>query len=112
MVMEWNYARAVREVRETLYTHDFGNHGFSETAIDAMLAENGYAVRRLHQRTKAPWPCPPFAPVHLVTVQLAGPHLVVMRDDGRVLDPGDRGRRNLSLYPIVTSIAGVYRVRS
>jgi hypothetical protein len=98
---------------------DRNAEGVSHHSADAWLAERGYAVQRRY-RYYAPlhsvfetWPCPPFAPVHIVEVEYTnGGHSVVMLAGGTVLDPNVEGARKLADYDRVTIITGIHRVGS
>lgn len=92
--------------------------GLSLTRYDAWLNQKGYAVNRFYrhysplQADRAVWPIPPFAPAHIVCVNLAnGSHAIVMKDDGTVLDPEKDAPCRLSDYADVSQIAGIFKVR-
>lgn len=85
-----------------------------------LLADLGYAVmvRYRHiphlRRDREVWPCPPFAPVHICGVNVpSGHHAVVLRADGRVLDPWNPARTSLAHpdYRSVDHIDGIFKVR-
>lgn len=87
--------------------------------IDDLLGALGFAwqARYAHcHRLRAPrnpWPCEPWADVHLCMVRNlsdSSGHFVVLLRDGRVLDPWWGVVGGLHRYPQVYSIKALYRV--
>lgn len=106
------------EVRRS-FAYDFREQGVSHITVDSWLSERGYAVRRrFHHYSPMKtnhlvWPLPPFADVHLCEVDAGGSrgsHMVLLFRDGTVFDPYGPARRQLTDYPRVYNMAGVYRV--
>jgi len=93
--------------------------GITYVEIDAVLAEEGYAIARLWRgpkdnRRRAPWPPEPFADAHVATVITgSGGHFVVLLKDGAVLDPATDERRTLrhAAYVEVQDVAAVVPLR-
>ncbi len=93
--------------------------GLTDGAWSEFLAAQGYAVQhlfRVHQLTQAKrdvWPAAPWPPVHLCLVDAGGPggHLVVMLNDGTVLDPARSGDPvTLAAYASVMAMTGLFYV--
>jgi hypothetical protein len=109
---------------ETGHLYERGGHIW---ATDQYLGQNGFAVARFwkHNQLKGhgtgtawindkakPWPLLPFAPIHICLVHTpTGGHLIVMLNDGTVLDPAKHGRGRLADYTTVEKIAGIWKVR-
>lgn len=109
-----------REARALIrMDRDLTKEGCYDFEIDEMMHALGYAtqkryrgIRRLNNAPR-PWPCAPWAPVHLVMVRNLSNtafHFVVMLADGRVLDPWWGVVQGLHRYPDVLSILGCFRV--
>lgn len=113
MVTGLSYWR-IRQMVEPSYQD--GIHG---VIANDVLAELGYAVmtryrHRPHlKRDREIWPCPPFAPAHIVHLHATrGPHAVAMDAFGRVFDPWKVEREGLAHpdYQAIDYIEGVFRV--
>jgi hypothetical protein len=114
--------QSYRDVRRLLsMAKDLSDERFGVDVeqIDNLLDALGFAwqTRYLNEARLAmqrdPWPCAPWADVHLCHVRSlsdAGHHYVVMIRDGRVLDPWWGVIQGLHRYPSVHSIKAVYRV--
>jgi hypothetical protein len=98
---------------------DRNTEGLGSHQSDVWLEQLGYAVLRrygrfyspLHADRTSPWPCEPFADVHICEVPTgSGYHAIVLMRDGTVLDPNADAPRRLSDYPEVTNIAGIFKV--
>jgi hypothetical protein len=85
----------------------------------SFLRDHGYAIQHrwrapyttaYHCPPHDPWPCEPWADVHIATVLTSQAHAVVLLRDGTVLDPMTPEPRRLSNYGKVETIAAVYRV--
>lgn len=103
------------------FPFDLQTQGLYYNGVESFLADAGYAIRKLHRwfgwvdsPERTPWPCEPFADVHLceVIVYEGAPmnHFIVMLKDGSCLDPLASEPRRLSDYFKVNSVAGVYKV--
>jgi hypothetical protein len=85
--------------------------------VEQFLSEHGYASMLKYRhvqpgnRPRDTWPLPPFAPAHIVGVNGAGRHGVVLTSDGVVLDPENRSPRHLSDYQEVGYMIGIWNVR-
>lgn len=92
--------------------------GITNTEIDIVLAECGYAVSRLYCGTKDnrrdPWPPEPFADLHIAQVAMSnGGHFVVLLRDGTVLDPQHGVTRiDDPRYGAVQNVAAVVPLRA
>lgn len=91
--------------------------GIIDMFMDAVLAEEGYAVARLWHGSKdnrrEPWPPEPFADVHIAQAFLAnGAHYIVLLADGTVLDPASPALRQWTEYTNVIALAAVVPVRA
>lgn len=92
--------------------------GISEYVLDNYLADNGYAVARIHpfnayqEKVRDKWPIEPFADMHLCIVETGvGPHYVLMLTSWDVvLDPAIEGVVNIDEYEEILSIAGIAKV--
>lgn len=92
-----------------------GGGGITVFEVEAYLGERGFAYRRYYRwlpgnTLRTSWPTPPFAPIHIVGVNGAGRHGVVMLHDGTVLDPSDATPRSIESYSEVAYVIGVWRV--
>lgn len=91
--------------------------GITEHTVCDFLGEHGYAWRRAYRvlspgnRLREQWPLSPFAPVHIVGVQGAGRHGVVMLYEGTVLDPLDARPRTLDEYSDVAYMLGIWPIQ-
>jgi len=83
------------------------------------LREHGYAIQHRWRSpytvaydcpVHEPWPCEPWADVHIVVVQTSQSHAMVMLRDGTILDPMTPEPRRLSNYGKVESITAIYKV--
>jgi hypothetical protein len=83
------------------------------------LRDHGYAYQKRYrspyttgyeQPKHDPWPCEPWADVHIAVVATSASHALVLLKDGTVLDPMTPDPRRLSDYSTVESITAVYRV--
>jgi hypothetical protein len=98
--------------------YDLNSRGLIESALEAVLAENGFAFAKvmrhrgyLKGEPRAVWPVAPWADVHLAQVTHSpGAHFIVVLRDGTVLDPATPQRRHLTDWPEVYWIAAVCRV--
>ncbi len=87
--------------------------------VEGLLDQLGFSWQtrfhidnRLH-RVRDPWPCNPWADVHICNVRSLsdyGYHYVVWLRDGRVLDPWWGVVQGLHRYPSVRSIKAVYPI--
>jgi len=101
-------------------TRDFSAHSMCLEDWLEFLNGRGFAFcvkyRVTHLRApntrRSTWPLPPFAPIHLINVQIPGigGHAVVMLDNGGVLDPNRDGLHTLGDYPDVLSMIGVWKI--
>jgi hypothetical protein len=116
MVCGQEYDEVVRH-----YGIDFEESGLSYYALDAYLVDRGFAIARKFKYygfangpERSPWPCEPFADLHLVEAQVYETsktyHFVAMLRDGTCIDPIFEEPRKLSDYFKILSIAGLYRV--
>lgn len=103
-----------RQVQAAFAGHD---RGIIDWAVQAYLADNGYAVawkypnRIYNNQMRADWPPALWADVHIAQVQMpAGSHFIVVLRDGSVLDPATDAPRRWSDYGAVNSIGAVYRI--
>lgn len=103
--------------KDFLYVDD--ETGGRVREFDAYLAQHGYAIARRyqwkHDGTKVDqWPPVPFAKVHFceVVVSKDSPcaHLVVMLEDGKVLDPLCSETKLLTDYHDIYHVAAVVRI--
>lgn len=102
-------------------SHDFTEKGTDFGAAASILDRLGFAVQlryrtdpRLGYAPRDPWPCEPWADVHLCEVTNlpnAGQHAVVLLKDGRVLDPWWGVVQGLHRYPRVISMMAIHDVR-
>lgn len=109
-----------REAINELPLLHWDREGITHITLDHGLANRGFAVARKHRHSfgnlpLCPWPCAPFADVHVVQVIVTSTsragHLVIWRRDGVVLDPGlGRHAQGLAVYHEVHWIAGVTRL--
>ena len=82
---------------------------------DALIARE-FKMDRITMISKPqePWPCPPFADLHvcevLVREDLPHAHMVVMLADGMVLDPLTPEPKHLDAYATVFFITGLTRL--
>jgi hypothetical protein len=99
---------------------DFNKSGMA-LMDDALfyLRDMGFAYQKRYrspyttaygQPLHEPWPCQPWADLHLCSVITSQPHAVVMLGDGTVLDPAYPDRRSLSEYQKVEGVIAIYRV--
>lgn len=106
------YAEAVAHMDP----RDWTVHGCTTAELDALLAEDGFAVARKYAHVtgneRPAWPVAPFAPRHLCQVTLYDGvrHFVVMDCLGHVFDPNDYRPRDLSHYADISNIAGIVRI--
>lgn len=95
--------------------------GVEVEPMDHYLAEQGFAIRRLHEykefdgKAAERWPPKPFAEQHLCLVLQTRKdhvaHYVCMNDKGLVFDPADieYTKCRLSRYYRVFWVAGIYQ---
>ena len=111
--------KSVAQVRDGMrqYWHnEASEQGTSDEAFEAYLSARGYAIQHVshdylpEDRLIKPWPPEPWAPVHVCDVYEQGPHAVVMKHDGTVLDPNDTGMTSLSQYHRVYAVQGIWKV--
>jgi hypothetical protein len=113
--------KSYAEVRQMmLLERDFNAEGADTFELQSLLDQLGFAyqiryatVARLGHIPRDPWPCAPWAPLHICTVKNlsdTGYHFVVLLPDGRVLDPWWGVVQGLHRYPRVTEMMGLYPV--
>lgn len=98
-------SRLEKGMHSEMWPEILGNHGYSWRRV--------YQADMLKNTRREAWPVPPFAPVHIAAVRVAGgSHAIVVLADGTVLDPYKRERTSLSHpdYLEVSSITGFYEV--
>lgn len=117
--------RSYSEVRRLIVmSEDLSGHtigaGVNVAQVDDILEQLGFAWQARYPSChrlalpRDPWPCAPWADVHLCHVRNlsdSGHHYVVMIRDGRVLDPWWGVVQGLHRYPGVHSIKAVYAIR-
>ncbi len=115
MVTGESFARVRRGLLE--FWQDEGQfQGIGDNVFDEYLGQRGFAMQYIRHEYKprfqlrAPWPPAPWAPIHVCDVFDQGLHAVVMRADGRIMDPSDRKRRALAEYHRVFGVCGVWKV--
>lgn len=98
------------------YWKDNSESGIGDDAFYQYLGQHGYLVqtfKRIYepsQTQRAPWPPLPFAPVHVLGVDYMGEeHGIVMDNEGIIHDPYDQEIRELSEYPIIYEIIGIWK---
>jgi hypothetical protein len=111
--------KTYEEIRFAFPRVDFAKEGIAFYQAEAYLAEHGYAVRRkthfdpLLGDHRDPWPCEPFAAMHMCEVIVPGGcHSIVLLGDGTVLDPWTAERTTLAHpdYLRLHFVAGIYQV--
>lgn len=109
MVTDQTYKQVEAEVT-------YNDHGITDMAVQAYLADKGYASAWKHKWTiytnqpRLEWPPKLWANVHIaMTYSRAGAHFIVVLRDGSVLDPATPQARRFEEYPDVAGIGAVYR---
>lgn len=104
---------------EVAATFGSPDRGFTHDVWQEYLARHGFALQHLYrvdQLTRASrktWPLPPWADLHVCSVDAGrgfGSHLVVLLGDGTVLDPATDAARRLDDYAGVAFMVAVYNV--
>lgn len=101
-------------------SHDFTQEGTHQYVIEGVLEHLGWAVQvrqrwqgRLGGTHRDPWPCAPWADLHICQVRNLpdnAEHAVVLLRDGRVLDPWWGVVQGLHRYKSVSWIMACYNV--
>lgn len=90
---------------------DWDVDAVSHIDVDRVLAERGWFHQRRYKAWAADsaWPPEPFAPIHYacVTQPSNNYHLVVMLEDGTVLDPMREGEFTLADWSEVSNVCGL-----
>ena len=111
MIMQKSY----NEVANSL---EVNNKGLDWMEVDRYLANNGYAVARKWKydctvkQNAIEWPPKPFGDIHLVQVMTKNNtiHMIILLQNGTVLDPANRELINLNDYAKVDYIAAIVPV--
>ena len=110
--------RSYRDIRDMVA--GAYNNGINWPVAADVLAHLDYAVMTKYEyipRTKSyrpVWPCPPFAPAHIIVLEATqGAHAVAMDEGGNVYDPFNRERTTLKHpdYGKIHHIEGIFLVR-
>jgi hypothetical protein len=119
MATQQPYAEVRKLLVMSVDLSGFTDEGVNVGQVDDMLDHLGFAWRARYQsehrlaRKRDPWPCPPWADIHLCQVRSlsdSGGHYVVMLRDGRVLDPWWGVIGGLHRYPQVHSIKSLHQI--
>jgi hypothetical protein len=114
-------AKKFHEVRVLFnLAHDWNKDGMGDYHMKAMFEPLGFSyqvryqcLHRLGGTSREEWPGKPFAPLHIALVQNlpnTGGHYVVWLPDGRVMDPWWGVLPDLSNYPSVEMIYGLWKI--
>lgn len=110
--------RVIRDIYEH-WEYEGRYEGVGDEIVDQYLANNGYAVQRLHHEYGPnkllidEWPIDVFAPIHIVDVWSSNPpgmHAVVMDKSGIIYDPSNKRIKSMSEYQRVFAITGIWKV--
>lgn len=118
MVTGRSYGEVKQHFLQLGKTFEGERGGLHELDVEQGLADFGFAYAKKYRwrgvnLLRTQWPAPPFAPVHIVGLRVsAGWHGVVLLQDGRVLDPFNDERRDLTHrdYEEIGYILGVFRI--
>lgn len=98
--------------REDFPQYD-GSRGLGTVEVETYLSRLGYFWKRTYVPLYegGPWPPEPFAPIHVAFVgQPSGNgHIVVMLEDGTVLDPLSDKPKRLADWEVTTCVIGFLR---
>jgi hypothetical protein len=117
MATQRSYADVRKLLVMSVDLSGFTDEGVNIGQLDDLLDTLGFAWRARYQndhrlgRKRDPWPCAPWADIHLCQVRNlsnTSGHYVVLLGDGRVLDPWWGVIGGLHRYPVVHSIKSLH----